>query len=255
KIWRGYKSRSYVFEIKIVMRCDSAARVIQRSVKSFLFRKRLQKQIETKRNDAALTIQKIWRGYKTRCHVFELNEQIKEAYRCDAAACVLQRSVKLFLFRKKLQIQREKKRIDAALTIQKIWRGYKSRHHVLEIKETIKCDNSVRIIQRSVKSFLLRRRVQKKMEMKRNAAALMIQKIWRGYQTRCCVFELKEIIKEGYRCDAAARVLQRSVKSFLFRRRLQMRRETKRNDAALKIQVRVVFIGLLMILFYSYFIQ
>ncbi|RWS23453.1 hypothetical protein B4U80_13374, partial [Leptotrombidium deliense] len=156
-------------------RCETAARVIQRSVKSFLFRRRLQKQIEAKKNAAALTIQKIWRGYKTRCIIFELNEKVKEANRCDVAARVLQRSVKSFLFRRRLQKQIETKRNDAALTIQKIWRGYQSRRYVSEIKEAIRRETAACIIQRFVKSFLRRRKFQKQMEMNRNAAALKIQ--------------------------------------------------------------------------------
>ncbi|RWS19666.1 myosin H-like protein, partial [Leptotrombidium deliense] len=199
--------------------------------------------MEMKRNTAALTIQKIWRGYKSRRYVSE----IKEAIRCETAACVVQRSVKSFLFRRRIQKQIETKKNSAALTIQKIWRGYKSRRYVFEIKETIRCEAAAQVIQRSVKSFLLRRRIQTQVETKRNDAALKIQKIWRGYKTRCRVFELNEKIKEAYRCDVAARVLQRSVKSFLFRKRIQKQIETKRNDAALTIQVCVTIIGFLVL--------
>ncbi|XP_067846741.1 abnormal spindle-like microcephaly-associated protein [Heptranchias perlo] len=96
---------------------------------------------------AARIIQAAWRKYK-------LNYELQLLQEKDRAACVIQAAVRRFLHQ-----QHVKKKINASIIIQTLWRGHVAR--------------------RKTKAL-----VMKKVQVVQNEAATLIQAYWRGYAGR-----------------------------------------------------------------------
>ncbi|NXT05360.1 ASPM protein, partial [Prunella fulvescens] len=103
----------------------------------------------------------------------------------------------------------------AARLIQAAWRKYRLKK---ELKLSQERDRAARIIQKSAMSFLARRRI-----LRRENAAIFIQKHWRGHLARMTLFNLKKAKLEEAR-NKSATVIQAYWRRYSARRRyLQLR--------------------------------
>ncbi|XP_052220933.1 abnormal spindle-like microcephaly-associated protein homolog [Dreissena polymorpha] len=118
----------------------------------------------------------------------------------------------LYLCARLLDIRHESR---AARLIQHAWRAYQMRKRELELKEKT---NAVMVMQRAVRAFLKSRR-----QARQNAAALSIQKVWRGYKDRKLAKQLRMELAMQEQISAV-KLLQVAIKRYLFRRQfLQMK--------------------------------
>ncbi|NXQ46055.1 ASPM protein, partial [Catharus fuscescens] len=117
-----------------------------------------------------------------------------------------------FLCSRLLDLRQETR---AARLIQAAWRSYRLKR---ELKLSQERDRAARIIQRSAMNFLARRRI-----LRKENAAIFIQKHWRGYLARMAVFNLKKAKLEEAR-NKSATVIQTYWKRYSARKRyLQLR--------------------------------
>ncbi|NXS85429.1 ASPM protein, partial [Erpornis zantholeuca] len=118
-----------------------------------------------------------------------------------------------FLCSRLLDLRQETR---AARLIQAVWRSYRLRR---ELKLSQERDRAARIIQKSVMNFLARRRI-----LRKENAAIFIQKHWRGYLARMTLFNLKKAKLEQAR-NKSATVIQAYWRRYSARKRyLQLRR-------------------------------
>ena len=202
RFWRGYWTRRQFEQLKT--RRNFAAIKIQRCYRGYLVKKQfeadtkaaiaiqrvwrghwIRKNVYVKlkedrlRKVSATTIQRVWRGYWTRKQLKELND------RRALAAIKIQRFYRSYLAEKQA-----KSATKAAITIQKVWRGYWTRKQLKQLNDQFQCRTLAAIkIQRFYRSYLVQREIKAA-----NRAAIVIQKVWRGYWTRKNVYaKLKEI--------------------------------------------------------------
>ncbi|NWW82451.1 ASPM protein, partial [Climacteris rufus] len=117
-----------------------------------------------------------------------------------------------FLCSRLLDLRQETR---AARLIQAAWRNYRLQR---ELKLSQERDRAARIIQKSVINFLARRRI-----LRKERAAVFIQKHWRGYLARMTFFNLKKAKLEEARYKSAT-VIQAYWRRYSARRRyLQLR--------------------------------
>ncbi|XP_041276684.1 abnormal spindle-like microcephaly-associated protein [Onychostruthus taczanowskii] len=117
-----------------------------------------------------------------------------------------------FLCSRLLNLRQETR---AARVIQAAWRRYRLKR---ELKLSQERDRAARIIQKSAMNFLARRRI-----LRRENAAIFIQKHWRGYLARMTLFNLKKTKLEEAR-NKSATVIQAYWRRYSARRRyLQLR--------------------------------
>ncbi|NWS07733.1 ASPM protein, partial [Motacilla alba] len=117
-----------------------------------------------------------------------------------------------FLCSRLLDLRQETR---AARLIQAAWRKHRLKR---ELKLSQERDRAARIIQKSAMIFLARRRI-----LRRENAAIFIQKHWRGYLARMTLFNLKKAKLEEAR-NKSATVIQAYWRSYSARRRyLQLR--------------------------------
>ncbi|XP_054141813.1 abnormal spindle-like microcephaly-associated protein [Melozone crissalis] len=117
-----------------------------------------------------------------------------------------------FLCSRLLDLRQETR---AARLIQAAWRKYRLKR---ELKLSQERDRAARIIQKSAMNFLAHRRI-----LRRENAAIFIQKHWRGYLARRTLFNLKKAKLEEAR-NKSATIIQTYWRRYSARRRyLQLR--------------------------------
>ncbi|XP_017585072.1 PREDICTED: abnormal spindle-like microcephaly-associated protein [Corvus brachyrhynchos] len=117
-----------------------------------------------------------------------------------------------FLCSRLLDLRQETR---AARLIQVAWRNYRLKR---ELKRSQERDRAARIIQKSAMNFLARQRI-----LKKENAAIFIQKHWRGYLARMTLFNLKKARLEQVR-NKSATVLQAYWRRYSARKKyLQLR--------------------------------
>ncbi|NWI77094.1 ASPM protein, partial [Dryoscopus gambensis] len=117
-----------------------------------------------------------------------------------------------FLCSRLLDLRQETR---AARLIQAAWRNYRLKR---ELKLSQEGDRAARIIQKSAMNFLARQRILRKQN-----AAIFIQKHWRGYLARMTLFNLKKAKLEQAR-NKSATVIQAYWRRYSARKRyLQLR--------------------------------
>ncbi|NWV13184.1 ASPM protein, partial [Ptilonorhynchus violaceus] len=117
-----------------------------------------------------------------------------------------------FLCSRLLDLRQETR---AARLIQAAWRNYRLKR---ELKLSQERDRAARIIQKSAINFLARRRI-----LRKESAAIFIQKHWRGYLARMTFFNLKKAKLEEAR-NKSATVIQAYWRRYSARKRyLQLR--------------------------------
>ncbi|NWU36083.1 ASPM protein, partial [Hylia prasina] len=117
-----------------------------------------------------------------------------------------------FLCSRLLDLRQETR---AARVIQAAWRNYRLKR---ELKLSQERDRAARIIQKSAMNFLARRRI-----LRKENAAIFIQKHWRGYLARMTLFNLKKAKLEEAR-NKSATVIQAYWRRYSARKRyLQLR--------------------------------
>ncbi|NXO14867.1 ASPM protein, partial [Oriolus oriolus] len=117
-----------------------------------------------------------------------------------------------FLCSRLLDLRQETR---AARLIQAAWRTYRLKR---ELKLSQERDRAARIIQKSAMNFLARRRI-----LRKENAAIFIQKHWRGYLARMTLFNLKKAKVEQAR-NKSATVIQAYWRRYSARKRyLQLR--------------------------------
>nr|XP_008523960.1 PREDICTED: abnormal spindle-like microcephaly-associated protein isoform X2 [Equus przewalskii] len=199
--WRKYKLKT---DLKRHQERDKAARVIQSAVINFLTKQRLKREV-----NAALTIQKYCRRF------------------------LAQR--KLFLLKKE---KLEKVQNESASIIQAVWRGYKARKYLREVKAACKIQawyrsrkarkdylavlQAVKIIQGYFSTKLERRRF-----LNVRASAVIIQRKWRATLSGRIARERFLVIKR----HQAACLIQASFRGYKGRQRF-----LRQKSAALTIQ-------------------
>ncbi|NXW72258.1 ASPM protein, partial [Hirundo rustica] len=112
-----------------------------------------------------------------------------------------------FLCSRLLDLRQETR---AARVIQAAWRNYRLKR---ELKLSQERHKAARIIQKSAMSFLARQRI-----LRKENAAIFIQKHWRGYQARMTLFNLKKAKLEEAR-NKSAIVIQAYWRRYCARKR------------------------------------
>ncbi|NXY16046.1 ASPM protein, partial [Atrichornis clamosus] len=196
--WRNYRLKR---ELKLSQERDRAARIIQKSAINFLARRRI-----LRKENAAIFIQKHWRGYLARTTLFNLKKA-------------------------KLQEARNK----SATVIQACWRRYSARQRYLQLRHyvifvqarirMVKCVAAYKrivwatvTIQSHLRATMLARKDQQRYEILKSSA-LTIQSAFRRWRK----YKIQQKIK-------AALVLQ------AYFRKWQSSKLAKRRRAALVIQ-------------------
>uniref|UniRef100_A0A803VM67 Assembly factor for spindle microtubules n=1 Tax=Ficedula albicollis TaxID=59894 RepID=A0A803VM67_FICAL len=195
--WRNYRLKK---ELKLSQERDRAARIIQKSAMNFLARRRI-----LRKENAAIFIQKHWRGYLARMTLFNLKKaKLEEKIK---AALVIQN------YFRKWQSSKLAKRRRAALVIQCWYRMHRDLKNYLHVKQNVikiqawyRCQLARRvyqehrakimIIQQYYRAYKLGK-AERKSYLQKRAAVIVLQAAFRGTKAR-----------EQYRQTKAACVIQ-----------------------------------------------
>ncbi|ETV92162.1 hypothetical protein H310_13411 [Aphanomyces invadans] len=167
------------------------------------------------REEAALSIQRTYRGFRGRVHVQNLRRLVADAFAVAEAikqaalqslrknSTFIQSIVRMFLVRLRLHNQRmlDAIRSDNALTIQRAWRTKKGKK-VMASRFAKRKMSMEEIAERE--AFMARQRFYAEMEKKRQASAIVMQRRIRGYLARKHV----RLMRNARRLDHAARRMQ-----------------------------------------------
>ncbi|NXR81284.1 ASPM protein, partial [Pycnonotus jocosus] len=232
--WRNYRLKR---ELKLSQERERAARIIQKSAMNFLARRRI-----LRKENAAIFIQKHWRGYLARMTLFNLKKAKLEEAR-NKSATVIQAYWRRYSVRKRYlelrhcvifvqarirmvkSVAAYKRIVWATVTIQRHLRATKlakidqQRYEILKSSAlTIQCAFrrwKKYKIQRKIKAALVIqsyfRKWQSSKLAKRRRAALVIQSWYRMHRDLKQYLHIKQnIIKiqAWYRCQLARRVYQ-----------------------------------------------
>ncbi|NXC32679.1 ASPM protein, partial [Campylorhamphus procurvoides] len=232
--WRNYRLKK---ELKLSQERDRAARIIQKSAINFLSRRRILKRV-----NAAISIQKHWRGYLARMTLFNLKKAKLEETRSKSAT-VIQAYWRRYSVRKRyLQLRYHvifvqarirmvqsvaayKRIVWATVTIQRHLRASmlakKDRHRykilkssALTIQSAFRRWRNYKIQQKIKATLVLQayfRKWQSSKLAKRRRAALVIQSWYRMHRDLKHYLHIKQNvikIQAWYRCQLARRVYQ-----------------------------------------------
>jgi tetratricopeptide (TPR) repeat protein len=192
------------------------------------------------------------RGVKTDQQIsFLVARKEEQRARETAAACVMQRSVRVFLAKEQVDLRRRQR--WAAVIIQSGWRTHVARSvlRALRAKKRAEVEDVAACkIQRCVRLFFKRRELQrleeyymarrrhKMWEMRRVEASITIQANWRGYATRTATADARNELLQ--RTVHGIRI-QRAWKTHVFRHTMHMEfaRRQRRRDCVLASAVRI----------------
>lgn len=208
--------------LKQLHRQTDAAVVIQRYWRGHRARKAFDKAL-----DAIVLIQRMARGFLARKHV--------QSYK---AARKIQAHVRGFVQRRRFhRMVQHKRQTAAAVILQRCTRGFLARRRVGRIRRDLREGHASIQIQRVARGFLARQRVKKlRRDNRERAAAILIQRFGRGFLARRRVAKIRRDLRER----AAAILIQRVARGFLVRRRMEKLRAELRAErrwaAAIRIQ-------------------
>jgi hypothetical protein len=231
--------------------------VIQKYVRVWLAKKNVAKRAQERyaeqvRLQAAIDLQRMFRGAKAR----EKVEGIKAARRQEARKHVAATKIQSLVRRRnatrrvdKMRAQRLDEMERAATFLRKVWLGARTRKRYVGILEEFEsATKQIITIQRFARGFLVR------LNMWNNAAtaeeqlwgAISIQRLWRGYRGRVKAEDALELV---WRKEFSAAMIQRTVRGWLARlwstrktrkmARDEFVRARRRYLAAQKIQSRI----------------
>ncbi|GFO45530.1 abnormal spindle-like microcephaly-associated-like protein [Plakobranchus ocellatus] len=230
--WRRYQAVKELSALK-VERDTKAAVMISKQMRRFFAR---QKFLALKQ--AAIVVQSYWRMYAAQRELVRLRELHKEA-----SALVIQKVIKGALQRKKyqrlkhasvvlqnawrskkahqeLETLREQRQREASVVIQKNLRAYAARQRFLMLK------SSVLRLQKNWRKVLARREAEKKRQERKERAAIVLQKHYRGFGVR----------SEFVRMKLAVVVMQKFWRRTQAKRKVAYLRLQKQTHAAVLIQ-------------------
>ncbi|XP_061235287.1 abnormal spindle-like microcephaly-associated protein isoform X1 [Neopsephotus bourkii] len=232
--WRNYRLKK---ELKLSQERDRAAQIIQKSVKSFFFRRRFLRRV-----NAAVFIQKHWRGYLARMILLNLKKAKLEEAR-SRSATVIQANWRRYSARKRylrlrhyvIFAQARIRMVKSVATYKRIlWATVTIQSHVRASKLAKKDRQRYEILKSSaltIQSAFRRWRkhkIQQKIEAtlvlqayfrkwqcsklaKRKRAALIIQSWYRMHRDLKQYQRIKQCainIQAWYRCQLARRIYQ-----------------------------------------------
>ncbi|NXJ21406.1 ASPM protein, partial [Dicrurus megarhynchus] len=232
--WRNYRLKR---ELKLSQERDKAARIIQKSAMNFLARRRI-----LRKENAAIFIQKHWRGYLARITLFNLKKAKLEQAR-NKSATIIQACWRRYSARKRyLQLRHcvifvqarirmvksvaaYKRIVSATVTIQRHLRATKlakidrQRYEIIKssaltIQSAFRRWRKYRIQQKIKAALVIQsyfRKWQSSKLAKRRRAALVIQSWYRMHRDRKQYLHIKQNvikIQAWYRCQLARRVYQ-----------------------------------------------
>ena len=215
--YKAYLIRNMTQEYKEKMaRENKAATKIQHSLKGMRARQKYKKDVELKRKNAALNIQRYYRGY--------VGRMIAKARRRVKATVVIQKFYRGYVGRKiATSVRREK----AALTIQRVYRGHLGRKTAKSARRE-EAALKIQKVYRGHRGRLVAN--DKRMEKK---AALDIQRMYRGHLGR----KIAKMARNKHMEKKAALDIQRMYRGHLGRKIAKMaRNKHKQKKAALDIQ-------------------
>jgi hypothetical protein len=231
--------------------------VIQKYVRVWLAKKHVAKRAQQRyaeqvRLQAAIDLQRMFRGAKAREKVEAIKAARRQEGRKHAAATKIQSLVRRRIATRrvdKLRAQRLDEMERAATFLRKVWLGARTRKRYVAILEEFEGSTAqVITIQRFARGFLVR------LNMYNNAAtaeeqlwgAISIQRLWRGYRGRVKAEDALELV---WRKEHSAAMIQRAARGWLARlgttrKKRKMAREEfvrarRRYLASQKIQARI----------------
>merc|ERR550514_2334255 len=237
RLVRGGLSRQYVVQKRIVL--TTAVVVLQRCCRALIGRRlaaerRKQLYEDKVLRDGAINIQRCYRGNRGREKVGLRRQEWMDEQNRHLAAQRLQALARRDNARKKVNHLRQQ-RVDtmnkAATFLRKLWLGFVTRKHYLELKKEFEAHiDAILTMQRYVRGFIVRLRmwreaIQAEEELH---AALEIQRLWRGYVGR---LNWESKYEEYWAREIAAAWIQRRARGWLARVRVnRIRRRIARAE-------------------------
>merc|ERR550514_2531255 len=232
RLARGGLSRGYVVQRRKIL--TSAVIVLQRCCRALIGRRlaaerRKQLYEDKVLRDGAINIQRCYRGNRGREKVGLRRQEWMDEQNRHLAAQRLQALARRDNARKKVNHLRQQ-RVDtmnkAATFLRKLWLGFVTRKHYLELKKEFEAHiDAILTMQRYVRGFIVRLRMWREAIQAEEQlhSALEIQRLWRGYVGRLC-WEQK--YEEYWAKEVAAAWIARRVRGWLARVRvMRMRRK------------------------------
>ncbi|CAD7672529.1 unnamed protein product [Nyctereutes procyonoides] len=239
--WRKYKLKT---DLKRHQEQDKAARIIQSAIINFLTKRRLKKEI-----NAALAIQKYWRGFLAQRKLLMLKKEKLEKVQNESAS-VIQRYWRRYSTRKQflklryysiilqsrirmiIAVTSYKRYLRATVTIQRHWRASLRRKHDQQRYKMLKSSCLIiqsmfrrwkrRKMQLQIKATIVLQRAFREWHVRKRAkeekSAIVIQSWYRMHkelqkyvQIRSCVV----IIQTRFRCLQAQKLYKRKKEAIL----------------------------------------
>eukprot|EP00818_Percolomonas_sp_WS_P004442 CAMPEP_0117439908 /NCGR_PEP_ID=MMETSP0759-20121206/2804_1 /TAXON_ID=63605 /ORGANISM="Percolomonas cosmopolitus, Strain WS" /LENGTH=1911 /DNA_ID=CAMNT_0005231631 /DNA_START=429 /DNA_END=6164 /DNA_ORIENTATION=+ len=215
---------------------DNAALAIQSTYrrhsasKTVSQRKQEVEAQQQRRVDAALAIQSTYRRHSAHKSVAQRRQEIEtqQLQRDDAALAIQstyrRHSAHKSVAQRKQEIEAQQRHAEAALRIQRQFRGFQDRRQVQSLQQ----EQQAQLI------------LEEELE-KQNASAVVIQKSFRGYKERQQVEQVRETFsppaleaatsfEDIEQREAAVLTMQRSARGFLARRRAEAQRQQMNNQ-------------------------
>lgn len=238
------------------LRYQSAV-IIQKCWRRYLFKSRLNEQIELRKlikNQLASKIQRCWRSYQFKMRLDNMTKERKMI----RLSIIIQRCWRAYQLRKKLNLLVKQKKYlqqlenGSASIIQRWWRVYVMKRNLTRLLDQHRNEmnliqnKSALLIQRQWKNYVLRKTLNqlivRKQIRQRNKSASIIQRVWRSYQLNKClnsrIAERKLNKLRRFELETrSALLIQSKWRMYQAKKQLsQLKFERKRNAAASLIQ-------------------
>ncbi|XP_075154837.1 microtubule assembly factor abnormal spindle [Haematobia irritans] len=221
-----YKFRSPKFH--------AAARVIQQWWRNSWLRvvigRRIRHKEELRRQAAATTIQKVFRGFVTRRRVEAYREQLTQA------VVVLQKHTRRYLARKKF-LANVRRVVLIQSWFRSVCKGRKERQNYRDLRASAVCIQRHWRNREEARALRQQAALEKcKYHQQRIQAACRIQALWRGYKARKCYFETVSAVLVVQRRFRAYKLMKQQLANYqqlrraiiLVQRRFRARREMRK---------------------------